>query len=129
MTLLRSKSITFGWAPVLVVQLFGASPAIPIDDHPRSSARDLARSLGSGFAVTSSAHFDVISNVGAAGVADLLRMADATFDRVAEFARSGGGTTRPTAFMNVIYFDTWPQYQVYAAREKFVVQEVVAGFF
>lgn len=95
-----------------------------------TSVIELARALGAGFTVIPSAHFNVVSNVDAAGVAALIRAAETTYGRVMDFSeRMGIRTQRLTRPMTVVYFNTWPQYEAFALREKFVVQEVVPGFF
>lgn len=107
--------------------LLPIAPA-PADENP--TVVELARGLGADFIVTPSAHFNVISNVESSGVAALIRAAETTFERVAAFSERMGLTTRKLARpMTVIYFDSWTQYEAFALKEKFVVQEVVPGFF
>jgi len=115
--------------PSLVVLLppFPA-PTVTADDS--ATVIDLARALGAGFSVMPSAHFNVVSNVDSAGVMGLIRAAETTFERVTEFSqRMGFRPPQLSQPMTVVYFNTWPQYEAYAQKEKFVVQEVVPGFF
>lgn len=96
----------------------------------RESPRELVKSLGERFRQTSSEHFAIISDADAKSVADLMRTAESTFERVRGLARRLTIEPRKRADpMRVIYFDAWSDYESFARREAFVVQQTAPGFF
>jgi hypothetical protein len=94
-----------------------ASRALPVDEGQEEVLLKLA---GKGFRIRRTPHFLIAYNTAPATMESLSSRLEQTYDSINRFCQKSGFTLRPlNRRLEVLFFDTWPDYERYSRQYDF----------